>query len=303
MKVSKLKEPKQTVEKGKTGKLPKLNQKIKTTMYFEIQGNKKEDVKKAMQNQLNELEKKAELKDHRTEDIVEVEPDQTEQEMESQFNEEQMYSISSETTINSTLSQLIEIAIRYTPSMVEIESPNNFNLSSKELLSMFGKISNLLTKMTEELGPIVELPDFEIEERPTEDLDDMKILDLVEDGNIWFRMVTEAYGKNQEQVVDRVLQYLNIHGTKITNYKIQNNDPEKFEGQIAIEGLSRFENLFVLNSEFLPTALSIIEPDEKTIKARELQNALTDLAGISFELTHRQIFKQKTKTQQKPEQK
>ncbi len=147
--------------------------------------------------------------------------------------------------------------------------------------------------MTEEFGPVIDLPDLDVDVPTEQDLGQVEIYDLVQDGNVYFRMVTEAYGDDQESVVERVLKYLSAHGTRVTDCVVRNDSDSRFEGQIAVEGLSRFENLFILNAEFVPTAFSVIEPDNKILKASEMQNVLTDLAGISFELTHRHIFQEK----------
>ncbi|NJE06445.1 hypothetical protein E3E36_09895 [Thermococcus sp. M36] len=188
---------------------------------------------------------------------------------------------------------VVRLALRYSPAVVEIISPGRVEVHSKDLMKVLGEVSLVMGNLMKQFGGLAVYPKLEDVPEPRIGYSREEIEELiVEDRNILYRFVIEVFGESEESIRATMSRALDFEGCRINKLVIEGDVVEgRFKGLLAAELLSSFETLVQLTAKYAPVAISVLEPEVVDITASELQNALTDIGAFVNELVTRPVKK------------
>ncbi|AFK22927.1 hypothetical protein [Pyrococcus sp. ST04] len=260
---------------------------ITSTFYIEALGNDK----KAVETSILEIERKikreknVEVLEVVREDIIETEDPKLK------------YSAVLEAKIRGDLENIVDVLLRYGPSIVEIEDVSGNEIHAEKLVKILAKVSAFMGKLIDAFGSLAAYPDLSKLPRPKIGYSDEEIEEMIIDkGLIRYRLVVELFGKSQQEIEENFIRALSLEGAFINKFasKIVNeediNGVRRVKLLFALELLSNLETLFIFTAKLSPIAIVIIEPEYIEITPNELQNSLSELAAIINELVHRPLI-------------
>ena len=258
---------------------------MKVRFYIEGLSNNKKALERAVEEIVKSLKNEDTLKvgNIRAEDILEnLEDDMLK------------YSMMVEADLEGPFKEIVKATMKYAPALVEVISPAKIEIDAKNLMKILGEVSLFMGKLMEKFGGLAAYPPLEKLPTPKigysrEEVEEF----IIDEKEILYRFVIEAYGKDKDTVEETMLKAFNYEGCKINKIitKVQEEGEGKIYALVAAELISSFEVLFQLTAKYAPVAISIMEPEIIDISATELQNAFTDLGGFVHELLHRPIKK------------
>lgn len=255
---------------------------IEVIFYIEALGNDKKVLERALEETAKSLknEKGVKIKYINVEDVLENEDEEL-----------LKYSGVIEAGISGDLENVIRLALKYSPAIVEVLKPGKIEIESKRLMKILGEVSLFMGKLMKEFGGLAVYPKLDDLPEPRIGYSRDEIEDfIVEDRNILYRFVIEVFGENEEGIKTTMAKALTIEGCRINKLAVQGQEEDdQFKGLLAAELLSPFETLVQLTAKYAPVAISILEPEIIDVTANELQNTLTDLGSFVNELVTRPI--------------
>ncbi len=258
---------------------------VEVVFYIEGLSNEKKALENAMKETAEELkrEKDVEIKYVMVEDIIES-------------NEEDVlkYSGVIEAGLKGDFGRVVQLALKYSPAMVEVLGPGKIELESKELMKILGDVSLAMGKLMKEFGGLAVYPKLEDVPAPRIGYEREEIEEFIlGDRGILYRFVIEVFGESQGAIETTMAKAFDVEGCRVNKLVVQGEMEEgRFKGLLAAELVSSLETLFQLTAKYAPVAISILEPEVVDILANEAQNTLTDLSSFVNELLTRPIQRQ-----------
>ncbi len=255
---------------------------IEVVFYIEGLSNDKKALETAMKETAEELkgEKDVKIEYVTVEDVIES-------------NEEDVlkYSGVIEARLRGDFGRVVQLALKYSPAIVEVLGPGRIELESKELMKILGEVSLVMGKLMKEFGGLAVYPKLDDVPTPRIGYEREEIEDFIlGDRGILYRFVIEVFGESQKAIETTMAKAFDIEGCRINKLVVQGEvEEERFKGLLAAELVSPLETLFQLTAKYAPVAISIIEPEVVDILANEVQNTLTDLSSFVNELITRPV--------------
>ncbi|AEH24422.1 hypothetical protein [Pyrococcus yayanosii] len=258
---------------------------LRVIFYIEAIGNDK----KAVETSISEIEKK--LKDekitlHRLEkgDVIEVEEGPLK------------YSAMLEVELEGEFGKVVELIMKYGPTLVELVDIKGTEINAKELMETLGKVSYFMGKLMKEFGGLAVYPSLEGIPEPRVGYSEDEIEEMIlDEGMVRYQFVIKVYGNDYKELESNIKKALSLEGCRINKFVLQPqgefevNGKKRVEALVAAELLSTFETLFVLTAKYAPIGIAIVEPQIVEPSPSEIQNALSDLAALINELVHRPL--------------
>ncbi len=255
---------------------------VEVVFYIEGLSNEKKALENAMKETAEELkrEKDVEIKYVTVEDVIE-----------SKEEDVLKYSGVIEAGLKGDFGRVVQLALKYSPAIVEVLGPGKIELESKELMKILGDVSLLMGKLMKEFGGLAVYPKLEDVPVPRIGYEREEIEEFIlGDRGILYRFVIEVFGESQEAIETTMAKAFDVEGCRVNKLVVQGEMEEgRFKGLLAAELISPLETLFQLTAKYAPVAISIIEPEVVDILANEIQNTLTDLSSFVNELLTRPV--------------
>jgi hypothetical protein len=255
---------------------------VEVVFYIEGLSNEKKALENAMKETAEELkrEKDVEIKYVTVEDVIE-----------SKEEDVLKYSGVIEAGLKGDFGRVVQLALKYSPAIVEVLGPGKIELESKELMKILGDVSLLMGKLMKEFGGLAVYPKLEDVPVPRIGYEREEIEEFIlGDRGILYRFVIEVFGESQEAIETTMAKAFDVEGCRVNKLVVQGEMEEgRFKGLLAAELISPLETLFQLTAKYAPVAISIIEPEVVDIQANEIQNTLTDLSSFVNELLTRPV--------------
>lgn len=250
---------------------------IDCIFFIEAQGNDRGHVEKSLRDLLDEMKKNTNVVDSTIEDIVEEDIDGN-----------VTFSGVLEAEIRVPFRDFINLCMRLTPTAVEMVD-GDVKLAPKELLEVLGDVSALIQKLTDKLRIQMQLTEMK---RTQEEigLDEEFIEEMLEDGGISVRFVTEVAGTDEEKIKSSVISAIN----STNGYVHKMNSKKMEEGKMLVGSEILFESiedLFDAATRFIPVAITIEHPEEILITMVEVRDIGLELSKTVTLLTHQQFMK------------
>ncbi|ASJ16975.1 hypothetical protein A3L04_07745 [Thermococcus chitonophagus] len=251
--------------------------------YIEALGNDK----KAVETAISEIEEKLKQEKIKVlsikkEDVIETE--------DPKFK----YSAVLEAKIHGHLADIVDVILKYGPSIVELEDLKGEEIEAEKLVEILARVSAVMGKLMENFGTLAAYPDLSTVPEPKVGYSEEEIEKLIIDsGFIRYRFVIEAFGSDKKEVERNMKKALSLEGVYINKFASKLVEEREYKGNrrvkllIAFELLSSLESLFILTAKYAPIGIVIVEPELIEITPNELQNSLSELATMVNELIHR----------------
>ncbi|MFQ6052115.1 MAG: hypothetical protein ACE5K4_10540 [Candidatus Hydrothermarchaeota archaeon] len=185
---------------------------------------------------------------------------------------------------------LSKATMRYAPSAIEIISPLQIKLTKKEFLEVLSAISYYVRMLYDKFKVTFQV---DLEDLPeVRELDEFELDEMRKEQAILMKFAFEAKGKDEEELKKNLLLLIQDPDLIIERVEtIKTKESHGFEGLIGVRLFSTsFTSLINLILKGNPVAMEILEPEEITISARDLQNALNDLSGVFYDVSHMILF-------------
>ncbi|CAB49671.1 hypothetical protein [Pyrococcus abyssi] len=259
---------------------------ITVNFYIEAAGNDK----KAVETSISEIAEKlrgenVQILELNIEDPVETDDPKA------------RYSAMMEAKIRGELGEIVNLILRYGPTIVELEDMKEREIRADELVKILALVSKVMGELMEKFGPLAIYPDLSNVPEPRIGYSEDEIAKMIiDEGMIRYQFVIEVFGKDKDSVESSIKKALAIEGCYINKIaskvlKEENiNSEKRVKVLIALELLSNFEVLFNLTAKYSPVAIVMLEPEFVDINPTELQNALSGLATLVNELIHRPLL-------------
>ncbi|AAL81522.1 hypothetical protein PFDSM3638_07000 [Pyrococcus furiosus DSM 3638] len=262
---------------------------IEAIFYIEVLGNDK----KAVETSSMEIEKK--LKEERNVKIKGIYRDKV---VENEEDEKFKYSTVVEAHVEGKLGNIVDLVLKYGPTIVEIENVKGNEIHAKELVPILGRIAYVVGALIDKFGPVVAYPKLDALPKPKigyseEEIERM----IIEENLIRYRFAVEIYGNSLGEIEENLSKALFLEGCKINKIKVTEKEKIPLEDNkvrikalAGVELLSDLKTLFVLAAKYAPLAFIIIEPEIINIDPAELQSTLSEIASIVNDLVHRPLL-------------
>ncbi len=248
---------------------------IKILAMEELKGNNKDIVKKEFDKLVEEIKKNYNAKIN----FIDEE-------------ENELYTIVGEFEIKfNNFRDYIEFCLKYSPD-VEVLKPSKLTINKDELNETLALVISTFKNFVEKykIGFNVflkEKKEFNLEDYKKGLYDKEEIIEL-EDEYIRTKVVFEAVGKSEEEVINNLLTTLD--DIVIINKIItQNFEKDSFRGLVAMDLFCKPFELFEIAYKYIPIAISV-QKDKITLELSEIQDIGNELSGAIFELSHAVIF-------------
>ena len=248
-------------------------------MFVEAQANQPGAVKNSLERLVEDLKK---------EGVNVLDYEISEEERET-IEDKEAFSSFVEMDVEMPLRNYIKLCMRVTPSSMEVVDAEK-EMDAKDMMYILGDVVKVVGKLCQSVGVRIPVPDtqFGDEKQDGVGMDEDEFYDLLENGFIQFKFVTQVAG-DEEIIVRDTIRVLNVFGGYINQIKIEpNGDQSKgFVGLAAIEALiPDLETLFEIVLRFSPVAMTIQHPEAIRLSELEIQNLAINLSSLMTDITN-----------------
>ncbi len=240
---------------------------IRAEFMIEAQSNSREAVKRALHELEEKMRAEAGIKVRRAEygDVEE---------------QDGIYSGIAEFELEfDSLDSYLKAAIAYGPSSIYVLSPEKLAVGAKELLLTLGWVIKLTREFYNRYRVRFE---FEPEEKVSIGLDDYEMEELLKEGALRVKIVSEVRAETEEEAVKLFVGDISDEAP-VSKVKSTFNQ-ESGVYLVAVEAFPRDARaLFGIAMRHVPVLVEILEPERVTMSMLDLQDIALDLAGVFFE--------------------
>jgi len=241
---------------------------IQATFYLESQGNKREAVKRALEQLVERMRSQEGVEVRRAvygDVISEAGVHSMTAEVEASFTDLRSYLLS---------------ALMFGPSAITVEAPASMKVGREEFLKVVGEIAAITRKALEKHGAYFTFP--EPSEEVKVGLEEDEIEGLLDQGAIRAKIVVEKEGDEEEakrRFISAIEKEVFVH--KVRGKRVED------KSLIAIHAfLYEPKTLLEIAIKHNPVLIEILEPREIELPMLELQDMGVELAASYFELAH-----------------